>query len=298
VAKLVGAPPGYVGYEEGGQLTEAVRSKPYSIVLLDEIEKAHPDVFNILLQVLDDGRLTDNKGNTISFKNTVIICTSNIGSTLIRQHLQEGMAVGGNPAVGEAIKRPVGRPPKVVAQTTPVGTPNPAGSVAIPQGDALLAKRYQELSKIILDELNKFFKPELLNRFDEVVIFEPLSQDNMEAIAKLAIEGTRKLLKEQNIDIQVSQAALAKLAKEGFDPVYGARPLRRLIQRSIENPIAIYLINKTIVAGETITVDYNGTEDKFMFSKIAGVAKPAEPQTEPQPEPQPTEAAPPPPPTS
>lgn len=288
VAKLVGAPPGYVGYEEGGQLTEAVRTKPYSIVLLDEIEKAHPDVFNILLQVLDDGRLTDNKGNTISFKNTVIICTSNIGSTLIRQHLQ-GTAAG---AVGLQIKRPVGRPPKnpavpePVAPAVPPADPNAPAQANTPEENVgnLTAydKRYKDLSKIILDELNKFFKPELLNRFDEVVVFEPLTQDNMAAIAKLGIDSTRKLLREQNIDLQISQAGLAQLAKEGFDPVYGARPLRRLIQRSIENPIAIYLINKTIVAGETVTVDYDASQDKFIFSKMAGVSTPPPPPVETQ----------------
>ena len=242
VAKLVGAPPGYVGYEEGGQLTEAVRTKPYSIVLFDEIEKAHADVFNILLQVLEDGRLTDNKGNTVSFKNTIIICTSNIGSDLIRDKLQK-LDVG-----SEKID-------------------NPSSNIQHPTSNE---DPYKDLSKLVLDQLNKFFKPELLNRFDEIVIFEPLSQGDMLQVAKLGIESTRKLLKEQNVDLQVSEAALAQLGKEGFDPVYGARPLRRLIQKVIENPIAIYLINKAVVEGETIVVDYSSAQDKFVFSKAPG----------------------------
>ena len=232
VAKLLGAPPGYVGYEEGGQLTEAVRTKPYSIVLLDEVEKAHPDVFNILLQLLEDGRLTDNKGNTVSFKNTIIICTSNIGSDLIREKIQSATVT----ASGEL---------------------------------------HKDLNKLVLDALNKFFKPELLNRFDGVVIFEPISKESMVDIAKLVVEGTRKLLKEQSIDIQISVNALSQLAKEGYDPVYGARPLRRIIQQSIENPIAIYLINKTLVSGETILVDYNSQEDKFTFSKTQNSYQPS-----------------------
>lgn len=222
VAKLLGAPPGYVGYEEGGQLTEAVRTKPYSIVLLDEIEKAHPDVFNILLQILEDGRLTDNKGNTVSFKNTIIIATSNIGSDMVRNHLQH-------------------------------------------KDDQTNQK--MPLQKLIMDELSKFFKPELLNRFDEIVIFEPLTIQDMISVARLGIEETKKKLKEQNIQLDLSQAALSQLAKEGYDPVYGARPLRRLIQTTIENPISVFLINHSLVSGEVITVDYDSQNDRFVFNK-------------------------------
>lgn len=251
VAKLVGAPPGYVGYEEGGQLTEAVRAKPYSIVLLDEIEKAHPDVFNILLQILEDGRLTDNKGNTISFKNTIIIATSNIGSNLIREHLEKDL-VQVNSAAAASGFNPTAVKGQPVANM--VNTTNTDAS-------------FKQLSKIVNDELNKFFKPELLNRFDEVVIFEPLTLANMIDIARLGIENTRKLLKEQNVDLQISQTALQELAREGYDPVYGARPLRRLIQRSIENPIAIYLINKTVATGDIVMVDYDPKADKFVFRK-------------------------------
>jgi ATP-dependent Clp protease ATP-binding subunit ClpC len=339
VAKLVGAPPGYVGYEEGGQLTEAVRNKPYSIVLLDEIEKAHPDVFNILLQLLEDGRLTDNKGNTISFKNTVIIATSNIASDLIRRKIVEANsqvkpdpaqvnpnapanpAVPGsqpNPGAGQPGTVPPGGPvqfnqtvaapaagapgaaPQVPGQTAsdpaqasvPGAPQNPqspqvpatAQSGATPSVPGQFpdaadrkepvedpndpkVKAYRELSSIVMEELTKHFRPELINRFDEVVVFEPLTAENMIEICKLQIEATRKLLKEQNIGLELSQKALDQLAKEGYDPAYGARPLRRLIQRSIENPIAIYLIQRTIVGGDTILVDYDPAQDKFTFSK-------------------------------
>src|SRR3989344_2132937 len=235
VAKLIGAPPGYVGYEEGGQLTEAVRTKPYSIVLLDEIEKAHPDVFNILLQLLEDGRLTDNKGNTISFKNTIIIATSNIGSVLIQQQLEQN----------KKDDLPAGK--EVSAEQS--------------------AKRFEELSKILLIELRKFFKPELLNRFDEVVIFESLSQNNMTEVASLGINATRKLLQQQGFDLDITKEALERLAKEGYDPIYGARPLRRLIQSAIENPIAILIINKTFIKGDKILVNFDSQKEEFTFSK-------------------------------
>ena len=234
VAKLIGAPPGYVGYEEGGQLTEAVRVKPYSIVLLDEIEKAHPDVFNILLQLLEDGRLTDNKGNTISFKNTIVIATSNIGSALIQQQLSQNV---------------------IDEQKTGV------------KNEELEKKKFGELSKILVGELRKFFKPELLNRFDGVVIFEPLAQKDMMAVAKLGIEATRKLLLAQGIDLEIAEGGLAQLAKEGYDPQYGARPLRRLIQTGIENPIAVLIINKTFIKGDKILVNYDSAKDEFTFTK-------------------------------
>ncbi len=228
VAKLIGAPPGYVGYEEGGQLTEAVRAKPYSIVLLDEVEKAHPDVFNILLQLLEDGRLTDNKGNTISFKNTVIIATSNIGSVIIQKEL------------------------------TAAGTNMPPEE---------FQKKFSEITKILMDELHKFFKPELLNRFDELVVFKPLDAKDMIEIARLSIEKTRKLLKDQGFELQITQGALNQLAKEGYDPVYGARPLRRLIQASIENSIALSIISKAFIIGDTILIDFNAQKDEFTFTK-------------------------------
>lgn len=230
VAKLIGAPPGYVGYEEGGQLTEAVRAKPYSIVLLDEVEKAHPDVFNILLQLLEDGRLTDNKGNTISFKNTIVICTSNIGSQLIVQKL--------------------GEKDKNVERT-----------------EEQEKKDFAELSTAVNEELRKFFRPELLNRFDDIVIFKPLRRSDMVGIAKLGIKKTAKLLKEQGYGVQITDKGLAQLAKEGYDPIYGARPLRRLIQTSIENPIALLIIGKTFAPGDVILIDYDADKNEFKFTK-------------------------------
>ena len=230
VAKLIGAPPGYVGYEEGGQLTEAVRKKPYSIVLLDEIEKAHPDVFNILLQLLEDGRLTDNKGNTISFKNTIVICTSNIGSSVIQEKLSH---------VDATVKK------------------------TAEESD----KTFKELTEIVKGELIKFFRPELLNRFDEVVIFKPLLLEHMTGIARLGIGKTAGLLKDQGFSLQVTEKAIEQLAKDGFDPVYGARPLRRLIQTAIENPIALEIISKRFGPGDTIVVDYNQATNEFMFTK-------------------------------
>ena len=230
VAKLIGAPPGYVGYEEGGQLTEAVRAKPYSIVLLDEVEKAHPDVFNILLQLLEDGRLTDNKGNTISFKNTIIICTSNIGSALITEKLKDSDT----------------KTQKTTTEYT---------------------KEFNELSSVINNELRKFFRPELLNRFDDIVIFKPLRREDMVGIAKLGIEKTAKLLIEQGYTMSITDRALSKLAREGYDPMYGARPLRRLIQNSIENPIALEIIGKKFIPGDTIAIDYKGDTNVFSFSK-------------------------------
>lgn len=244
VAKLIGAPPGYVGYEEGGQLTEAVRIKPYSIVLLDEIEKAHPDVFNILLQLLEDGRLTDNKGNTISFKNTVIICTSNIGSNLIQDKLAKKQTAG------------------------------PAANPQIANDPHIVETNFKKLGDDLMAELRKFFKPELINRFDEVVIFEPLSQDNMMQIALLGIESTKKLLVDQKVGLQITQSALGQLAKEGYEPLYGARPLRRLIQTAIENPIAGLLINRTFGPGDTIMINYDAGQDVFTFAK----AQPPVPQ--------------------
>ncbi len=234
VAKLIGAPPGYVGYEEGGQLTEAVRKKPYSIVLMDEIEKAHPDVFNILLQLLEDGRLTDNKGNTISFKNTIVICTSNIGSSTIQQHL---------------------------SKIDPKAKRSPED----------MEKSFKELQGIVREELTKFLRPEVLNRFDEVVIFKPLMPEHMAGIARLGIAKTAKLLKEQGFNLQITERAIAQLAKDGYDPVFGARPLRRLIQTAIENPIALAIISKKFVPGDTIVIDFSDNTNEFFFSKGSGV---------------------------
>ena len=213
VARLIGAPPGYVGYDEGGYLTEAVRRKPYSVVLLDEIEKAHPDVFNVLLQVLDDGRLTDSQGRTVDFRNTVIIMTSNLGS----QQIQE-------------------------LSTT---------------GD------YDGMKKVVMDIVGQHFRPEFINRVDETVVFHPLGREQIRTIAKIQIEHLRQRLHDQDIAIELSEAALDKLGEAGFDPVYGARPLKRAIQQYLENPLAQQLLLGEYMAGDIIEVDVKDDELKF-----------------------------------
>lgn len=207
VARLVGAPPGYVGYEQGGYLTEAVRRRPYSVILLDEIEKAHPDVFNILLQVLDDGRLTDGQGRTVDFRNTVIVMTSNLGSTEI-----QSMA-----------------------------------------GDS----RYEEIKKAVMQQVSNHFRPEFINRIDETVVFHPLTQEQIRVIAQIQLQGLTERLKEKDLGLQVSEAAFDELGAIGFDPVYGARPLKREIQQVIENPIARSLLAGEFVAGDQIRIDVN-----------------------------------------
>jgi ATP-dependent Clp protease ATP-binding subunit ClpC len=239
VAKLIGAPPGYVGYEEGGQLTEAVRIKPYSVVLFDEVEKAHADVFNILLQVLEDGRLTDNKGNIISFKNTIIIATSNIGSSLIQQELNKKKDTS--------------------------------------------SEEYKNVKSLVENELHKFFRPELLNRFDDIIMFELLGREHMEEIAKLQLQKTARLLIDQQVTLTTKAGALEQLAKEGYDPIYGARPLRRLIQSVIENPIATLLIQKEFIAGDTIVVDYDPAKEAYTFIKAVSPNIPPPVETLPVP---------------
>jgi len=217
VSRLIGAPPGYVGYEEGGQLTEAVRRRPYRVILLDEIEKAHPDVFNILLQILEDGRLTDNMGRTVDFRNTVIIMTSNVGS---RHTLGATSGIGFN--VDDQ---------HVTEQT------------------------YEDLQKRALDDLKELFRPELLNRIDEVVVFLPLSLEDIEKIVDLMIGGVRKNLAERGIGLTLTEAARKQLAQEGYDPAYGARPLRRVIQREVENRISRGLLDGSFREGDTVVID-------------------------------------------
>ncbi len=212
-ARLVGAPPGYVGYDEGGQLTEKVRRKPYSVILLDEIEKAHPDVFNILLQVLDDGRLTDSKGRTVDFRNTVVIMTSNVGANMIKKNTSLGFTTGDS------------------------------------------EKKYQDMKDKVMDELKRSFRPEFLNRIDEVIVFHSLEQEHIEQIVSLMTDDLRKRLKEQEIDFQLTDDAKKILAKEGFDPAYGARPLRRAIQRNIEDRLSEELLKGTIHKGDTVSID-------------------------------------------
>ncbi len=240
VAKLLGAPPGYVGYEEGGKLTEAVRRKPYSVVLFDEVEKAHPDIFNILLQILDDGRLTDNKGHTISFKNTVVICTSNIGSQVIQQELLKNE---------EAKKQQAAHKDQKASQNEP---------------EADIHKQYEEMKAKVMTELNKFFRPELINRFDEVIVFEPLRFEHMTQIVKLQLKGLGKLLEDQNIGFSYSDDVVKEIVNAGFDPIYGARPLKRAIQKLLENPISALIIEDKVKPGNTIHVEMD--EENFVFN--------------------------------
>lgn len=216
VSRLVGAPPGYVGYEEGGVLTEAVRRRPYSVVLFDEVEKAHPDVFNILLQVLDDGRLTDSQGRVVDFKNTVIIMTSNLGSHKIQE-----MA-----------------------------------------GDS-----YEEIKAAVMNSVNQHFRPEFVNRIDEIVVFHPLGQEQMAGIADIQLSRLRKRLQERDMNIVLSDEAMTQLVAVGYDPVYGARPLKRAIQQEIENPLSVKLLSGEFVAGDTIKVDVDA-QNKLTFDKL------------------------------
>jgi len=214
VARLIGAPPGYVGYEEGGYLTEAVRRKPYSVLLLDEVEKAHPDVFNVLLQVLDDGRLTDGQGRTVDFKNTVIVMTSNIGS-----HLIQNM---------------VGQP-------------------------------YDEVKDAVWDELKNHFRPEFLNRIDETVVFHALDAQHIESIAGIQLKALQARLQKMDLRLEVTQAALVELAKVGFDPVFGARPLKRAIQQRIENPLSKLLLEGRYPPKSVIPVGVDPVRNPGVF---------------------------------
>jgi ATP-dependent Clp protease ATP-binding subunit ClpB len=224
VSRLVGAPPGYVGYEEGGQLTEAVRRRPYSVVLLDEIEKAHPDVFNILLQVLDDGRLTDSQGRTVDFKNTIIIMTSNIGSHLITEQMQ---------SLTEANREDV----------------------------------MSRLKTKLLGELRKTIRPEFLNRVDEIVMFQPLMQSDIRKIVDIQVDRVVKMTEQQGIHLQVSDDARDWIAQAGFDPQYGARPLKRVIQKQIVDQLAIKLLGGDFLPGDTIRVDHND-RGQYVFELV------------------------------
>jgi ATP-dependent Clp protease ATP-binding subunit ClpB len=211
VARLIGAPPGYVGYEEGGYLTEAVRRKPYAVVLLDEVEKAHPDVFNVLLQVLEDGRLTDSHGRTVDFRNTVIVMTSNLGSAQIQE------LVGDREAQRAAV----------------------------------------------MDAVGSHFRPEFVNRIDEVVVFEPLGRDQIAGITQIQLSRLRSRLAERELSLELSPEALDKLIAVGYDPVYGARPLKRAIQRWIENPLAQLILSGQFMPGSSITAKLEGEEIVF-----------------------------------
>lgn len=223
VSRMVGSPPGYVGHDDGGQLTEKVRRKPYSVILFDEIEKAHPDVFNILLQVLDDGRLTDSKGRTVDFRNTVIIMTSNVGA----QEIKDNKFVG--------------------------------------FGGQTAAQDYETIRKTMMDELKKQFRPEFLNRIDDIIVFHKLEKDQLKEIVTLMVEGLANRLKEQDIHISLTDAAKEKIADEGYDPEYGARPLARAIQKHIEDQLSEELLKGEELTGHHITIDY--VDDAFKIDK-------------------------------
>jgi ATP-dependent Clp protease ATP-binding subunit ClpB len=220
VSRLVGAPPGYVGYEEGGQLTEAVRRKPYSVVLLDEIEKAHPDVFNILLQVLDDGRLTDNKGRVVNFKNTIIIMTSNIGSHLIQENFE---------------------------RLTDINK------------DEVLAKTKRE----VFDLLKKTIRPEFLNRIDEIIMFSPLTREDVEKIVRLQLTQVEHMLEDNGIRLKATDEAIAWLSELGYDPQFGARPVKRVLQKKILNELSKQILAGKVHKGEEVVMDVFDKEIVF-----------------------------------
>jgi ATP-dependent Clp protease ATP-binding subunit ClpC len=232
VAKLVGSPPGYVGYGEGGKLTEAVRRRPYSLILLDEVEKAHPDVFNMLLQVIEDGMLTDSQGRTVSFKNTVIILTSNLGSNVIAK---------GGAKLGFEI---------------PTESPEDA--------------QYAQIRGLVMEELRSYFKPELLNRLDEVVVFRLLQQSEIAKIADLLLDETAQRMAEKGIGFQITKAMMNKLVTEGYDKMYGARPLRRTIMSLIEDYLADALLKNEIQEGDVARVDVDENGDVFVGRCIPG----------------------------
>jgi len=229
VSRLIGAPPGYVGYDEGGQLTEQVRRRPYAVVLFDEIEKAHPDVFNVLLQIMDDGRLTDGKGRTVDFKNTVIIMTSNLGSAYLQ-----------------------------------------AESVLSPEA-------FNRASKLVMDALHAHFKPEFLNRVDDIIIFRPLGKEQLVKIVDLRLEDLRRLLAERKISLELTDAAKELLFTEGYDPNFGARPLKRAIQKLVQDPLALKILDGEVLHGDHVIVDADKKTGKLSFqvSKRVGEKEPA-----------------------
>ena len=217
VSRLIGAPPGYVGYEEGGQLTEQVRRRPYSVILFDEIEKAHPDVFNVLLQIMDDGRLTDGQGRTVDFKNTVIIMTSNIGANYLQAVRLDNR------------------------------------------------EEFYQATEQVMDELRSTFKPEFLNRVDDIIVFKPLGKEELTRIIELRLNDLRRLLAERKISIELTGAARELLFSEGYDPAYGARPLKRAAQRLIQDPLALKILDGEVLHGDHVLVDADKKEHKMIF---------------------------------
>jgi ATP-dependent Clp protease ATP-binding subunit ClpC len=231
VSRLFGAPPGYVGYEEGGQLTEAVRRRPYRVVLFDEIEKAHPEVWNALLQILDDGRLTDGQGNIVDFRNTVLIMTSNLGTEYVRK----GGTLGFLPGKADDSER----------------------------------EAHDKIEKA----LKGSFRPEFLNRIDEIIMFSPLTVEQMEEIVILQMKEVQDRLNEHNITVQLTDAARKWLAKEGYDPAFGARPLRRAIQKYVESPLSVELLGGKFKDGAAVTVDVDAEKNKIVFQTAEPVKK-------------------------
>jgi ATP-dependent Clp protease ATP-binding subunit ClpB len=229
VSRLIGAPPGYVGYEEGGQLTEAVRRRPYSVVLFDEIEKAHPDVFNVFLQIMDDGRLTDGKGRVVDFKNTILIMTSNLGASYLQSE-----------------------------------------NLSTEDG-------FERASKMVMEALRANFKPEFLNRVDDVIIFRPLGKEQLTRIVDLRLEDLRRLLADRKISLELTDAAREILFNEGYDPQYGARPLKRAIQKLIQDPLALKILDGEVLHGDHVIVDADPATGKLTFnvSRRVGEKQPA-----------------------
>jgi ATP-dependent Clp protease ATP-binding subunit ClpB len=226
---LIGAPPGYVGYDEGGQLTEAVRRRPYAVVLFDEIEKAHHDVFNVMLQVLDDGRLTDGQGRTVDFKNTIVIMTSNVGSQRILEWAPTGRA-------------------------------------------AMDASGYERMKEAVLEEMRHQFRPEFLNRVDETIVFHSLTEDHLKQIVEIQLGRVRTRLADRHITLTLTDAARANLVRTGYDPHYGARPLKRAIQKKIETPLGRLLLNGTVRDGQALLVDAGSETGDLSFAPEAVMA--------------------------
>jgi ATP-dependent Clp protease ATP-binding subunit ClpC len=235
VSRLIGAPPGYVGFEEGGQLTEAVRRRPYRVILLDEIEKAHPEVFNTLLQILDDGRLTDGHGRTVNFKNTIVIMTSNAGVELIKRESQMGFAS---------------------------------------QKDTAKTKKqsYEDMKKKVMTEIQKAFRPEFLNRLDDIIVFHELSEEQLRKIVDLMVTDLQGRMAEHELKLELTEKAKSWLAKEGYDPIYGARPLRRVIERNVENPLSSQILRGELKEGDTVKVDFTKSGLTFKKKEVAAKA--------------------------
>jgi len=221
VARLIGAPPGYVGYDEGGQLTEAVRRRPYSVILFDEIEKAHHDVFNVMLQILDDGRLTDGHGRTVDFKNTIVIMTSNIGSPRILEY---------------------------------------RGTFA--------SREYDQMKQAVLEEMRRHFRPEFLNRVDEIIVFHALSEEHLKAIVEIQLTHLRARLAERHIQIEITDAARTHLVRTGYNPTYGARPLKRAIQKEVETQLGRLILKGEVRDGQSLVIDYDAHQDALQFATV------------------------------